>query len=57
MALSELQQAEVNQRLCAFCAARVPLGVRNQVRLGFAAPSFKRLLDEVAADPTGIFWG
>jgi hypothetical protein len=22
-----------------------------------AAPSFKRLLDEVAADPTGIFWG
>lgn len=22
-----------------------------------AAPSFKKLLDEVSADPTGIFWG
>jgi predicted RNase H-like HicB family nuclease len=22
-----------------------------------SSPSFKRLLDEVAADPTGIFWG
>lgn len=22
-----------------------------------AAPTFKELLDEVAADPTGIFWG
>jgi hypothetical protein len=22
-----------------------------------AAPSLKELLDEVAADPTGIFWG
>ena len=22
-----------------------------------AAPSFERLLDEVASDPTGIFWG
>jgi hypothetical protein len=114
MALSEIQQAEVNQRLRAFCHARVPPHVRHQVRLGYriqataavlfeerpafrpphewrelaiakfryvgtqklwrlycqhrdlrwhsyealpAAPSFKRLLDEVAADPTGIFWG
>ena len=114
MALSEIQQAEVNRRLGAFCEARVPPGVRNQVRVSFriqgtevvlfeerptfrpphewremavakfryvgtqglwrlycqhrdlrwhsyealpAAPSFKRLLDEVAADPTGIFWG
>jgi len=22
-----------------------------------AAPSFEKLLDEVASDPTGIFWG
>lgn len=114
MALSELQQAEVNRRLGAFCEARVPLRVRNKIRIGFrikgtevvlfeerpafqpphewrempvakfryvgtqrlwrlycqhrdlrwhsyealpAAPSFKRLLDEVADDPTGIFWG
>lgn len=114
MVLSEIQQAEVNRRLGAFCEARTPAAVRNKVRLGFrikgteavlfeerpafqrprewremgvakfryvgtqrlwrlycqhrdlrwhsyealpAAPSFKRLLDEVAADPTGIFWG
>ncbi len=114
MALSEIQQAEVNKRLGAFCEARIPPAVRNKVRIGFrikgtdvvlfeerpaferpqewretaiakfryvgtqrlwrlycqhrdlrwhsyearpAAPSFKRLLDEVAADPTGIFWG
>jgi len=114
MALSEIQQAEVNRRLGAFCEVRVPPAVRNKVRIGFrikgtdvilfeerpafqrpqewremavakfryvgtqrlwrlycqhrdlrwhayealpAAPSFKRLLDEVAADPTGIFWG
>ena len=114
MALSEIQQAEVNRRLGAFCEARVPPAVRNKVRIGFrikgtevvlfeerpafqrpqewremavakfryvgtqrlwrlycqhrdlrwhsyealpAAPSFKRLLDEVAADPAGIFWG
>jgi hypothetical protein len=114
MALSEIQQAEVNRRLGVFCEARVPPAVRNKVRIGFrikgadvvvfeerpafqrpqewhemavakfryvgtqrvwrlycqhrdlrwhsyralpAAPSFKRLLDEVAADPTGIFWG
>jgi hypothetical protein len=114
VALSEIQEAEVNRRLGAFCQARVPPDVRNQVRLGFRilrsdvvlfeerpafqpphewremhiakfryvgtkklwrlycqhrdlrwhsyealpeAPSFKRLLDEVASDPTGIFWG
>ncbi len=80
MALSEIQQAEVNKRLGAFCEARIPPAVRNKVRyVGTqrlwrlycqhrdlrwhsyearpAAPSFKRLLDEVAADPTGIFWG
>jgi DUF3024 family protein len=114
MALSEIQQAEVARRLGAFCQARVPPEVRNQVRLGYritgsavvlfeerpafqpphewremavakfrfvgtqnvwrlycqhrdqrwhsyqalpAAPSLKELLDEVDADPTGIFWG
>lgn len=114
MALSEIQQAQVNKHLGVFCDARVPPAVRNKVRVGFrikgvevllfeerpafqpphewrempvakfryvgtqklwrlycqhrdlrwhsyealpAAPSFKTLLDEVAADPTGIFWG
>ncbi len=114
MALSEIQQAQVTTRLTAFCNARVPAAVRNQVQVGFrikgsevvlfekrpalqaphewremavakfkyvgtervwrlycqrrdlrwhlyealpAARSFDRLLDEVAADPTGIFWG
>jgi hypothetical protein len=114
MALSEVQQAEVNKHLRAFCDARVPAAVRNQVRIGFrikgtevvlfeerpafqpphdwrempiakfkyvgtqklwrlycqhrdlrwhayealpGAPRFAKLLDEVAADPTGIFWG
>ena len=114
MALSEIQQAEVNRRLGAFCDARVPPGARGKIRVGFrikgtevvlfeerpafrpphewlemavakfryvgtqglwrlycqhrdrrwhsyearpAARSLKRLLDEVAADPTGIFWG
>jgi len=114
MALSEMQRAEVNRRLGAFCDARVPAAVRDKVRVGFRikgsevvlfeerpgfqrpeqwheqavakfryvgtqnvwrlycqhrdlrwhtyealpeAPHFKKLLDEVAADPTGIFWG
>lgn len=114
MALSEIQQAEVVRRLGAFCEARVPPSVRNQVRVGFrikgtdvvlfeerpgfqrpqewhesavakfkyvgtqklwrlycqhrdlrwhaydalpAAPTFKKLLDEVAADPTGSVRG
>jgi len=114
MALSEIQRAQVTKRLTAFCDARVPAAVRNQVRVGFrvkgnevvlfeerpafqaphewremvvakfkyvgaqglwrlycqhrdlrwhsyqalaAARSFDKLLDEVAADPTGIFWG
>jgi Protein of unknown function (DUF3024) len=114
MALSEIQQAQVNKHLGAFCDARVPAAVRNKVRIGFrikgtevvlfeerpafqpphdwrempiakfkyvgtrklwrlycqhrdmrwhtyealpAAPSFMKLLDEVASDPTGIFWG
>lgn len=35
MALSEIQQAEVNRRLGAFCEARVPPSVRNQVRVSF----------------------
>src|SRR5260370_18552790 len=35
MALSEVQQAEVNKHLRAFCDARVPAAVRNQVRIGF----------------------
>jgi len=38
MALSEIQQAEVNRRLGAFCDARVP-PVRNEVRVGFRIKS------------------
>ena len=114
MALSELQRAEVNRRLSAFCEARVRPAIHDKLRHGFrvkgnevvlfeerpgfqqpqewremavakfryvgtqrlwrlycqhrdlrwhayealpAARDFKRLLDEVAADPTGIFWG
>ena len=114
MALSELQRAEVNRRLSAFCEARVRAAGHDRLRHGFrvrgnevvlfeerpgfqrpqewhemagakfryvgtqrlwrlycqhrdrrwhayealpAARDFKRLLDEVAADPTGIFWG
>ena len=114
MALSEVQEAQVNKHLGAFCNARVPAAVRDKIRIGFrikgtevvlfeerpavqsphdwrempiakfkyvgtqklwrlycqhrdlrwhayealpAAPSFTKLLEEVAADPTGIFWG
>jgi hypothetical protein len=114
MALSQLQRAEINKRLSAFCEARVRPAVRDKLRIGFrmkdnevvlfeerpgfqrlqewqemavakfryvatqrlwrlycqhrdrrwhayealpAARDFKQLLDEVAADPTGIFWG
>jgi len=114
MALSEIQRAEVNRRLGAFCKARVHPTLRNQVRVGFRidsgavvlfetrpafhapnewreigiakftfiasrslwrlycqhrdlrwhayealpeARNFKTLVEEVAADPTGIFWG
>ena len=112
--LTELQRAEVNRRLSAFCETRVRPAVRDKLRVGFrvkghdvilfeerpgfqrpqewhemavakfryvatgrlwrlycqhrdlrwhsyealrAARDFKRLLDEVAADPTGIFGG
>ena len=114
MRLSEIQQAQITKSLGAFCEARVPLAVRDKVRLGFRiaggavvlfeerpafypphdwqespvakfryvgtqrlwrlycqhrdlhwhayeelpeASRFATLLDEVAADPTGIFWG
>lgn len=114
MALSEIQRARVTKRLAAFCDARVPVAVRNKLRLGFrlkgnevvlfeerpdfqlpnewremvvakfkyvstqglwrlycqhrdlrwhsyealpAARSFDRLLDGLATDATGIFWG
>ena len=114
MALSEIQLADVERRLGAFCAARVPAHARSQVRLLFRiegnavvlfeerpsfarpaewhasdvakfrwvasrkvwqlycrvrdgrwhghepfpeSPTFAKQVDEVAADPTGIFWG
>lgn len=113
MALSELQRADVNERLTAFCE-RVPADVRDKLRHGFringnevvlfaerpkfraphewrevpvakfkyvgtekawrlycqhrdlrwhayqrlpVASRFETLLDEVASDPTCIFWG
>jgi hypothetical protein len=112
--LSEIQQAQVVKRLTAFCESRVPLAMRDRLRVGFRikgnevvlfeerpdfhppyewrempsaklkyvatqgmwrlycqhrdrrwhayealpeASSFGKLLDEVAEDPTGIFWG
>jgi hypothetical protein len=114
MALTEIQKAQVNKQLTAYCAKRVPAEVRSQVRVGYriegnavilyeerpafrsphewqelvvakftyvgtrrewrlycqhrdcrwhayqalpAASRFATLLDEVDADPTGIFWG
>ena len=114
MALSELEQANLEKRLSAYCEGRVPAHVRDKVRLGFrirgneivlfeerpafqkphnwqelpvakfryiatqriwrlycqhrdlrwheyqarpTARSFDALLEEVDADPTGIFWG
>ena len=35
MALSEIDRARVSRRLEAYCEARVPLHVRNEVRMGF----------------------
>ena len=35
MALSEIQRADVNRRLSAFCDARVPPAVQDRVRVGF----------------------
>ncbi|PYM24376.1 MAG: hypothetical protein DMD80_23995 [Candidatus Rokuibacteriota bacterium] len=114
MALTEVQRAQVDKLLTAYCAKRVPPAVQPKVRLGYriegnavilfeerpafqpphdwqelviakftyvgtkrewqlycqhrdlrwhsyqalpAASSFAKLLDEVDADPTGIFWG
>ena len=114
MPLSEIQLADVNRRLGAFCATRVPPDARREFRIGFRiagnavvlfeertaswnpeewraldvakfrwvatrkvwqlfcqhrdsrwhgyeelpeSATFAKLLDEVAADPTGIFWG
>jgi hypothetical protein len=35
MALSEFQQAQVTKRLTAFCDSRVPLAMRDKLRIGF----------------------
>ena len=35
MALSDIQRAEVNRRLSAFCEARVRPAVRDKLRIGF----------------------
>jgi hypothetical protein len=35
MALTPLQEAQVTKQLAAYCEARVPARVRDQVRLGF----------------------
>jgi hypothetical protein len=114
VALTEIQKAQVNKQLTAYCANSVPASIRSKLRIGYriegnavilyeerpafrpphewremvvakfkyvgtrrewrlycqhrdfrwhsyearpAAPSFAKLLDEVDADPTGIFWG
>jgi hypothetical protein len=114
LALTEVQKAQVDKLLTAYCAKRVPPAVQSKVRVGYriegnavilyeerpafrpphdwqemvvakftyvgtqrewrlycqhrdlrwhtyqalpAASSFAKLLDEVDADPTGIFWG
>ena len=44
MVLSEVRQAEVNKHLRAFCDARVPAAVRNQVRIGFRIKSTEVVL-------------
>ena len=35
MALSEIERARISKRLEAYCETKVPLHVRNQVRMGF----------------------
>ena len=35
MALSEIEQARISTRLSAYCEARIPVHVRNKLRLGF----------------------
>lgn len=35
MALSEIEQARISKRLRTYCDARIPLRVRNKLRLGF----------------------
>jgi hypothetical protein len=92
LALTEMQKAQVNKLLTAYCAKRVPpgpafrpphhwqemviakftyIGTQHEWRLYCqhrdlrwhsyralpAASSLAKLLDEVDADPTGIFWG
>lgn len=46
MALFEIQQAEVNRRLGAFCEAPVPPAVRNKVRIGFRIKGTKVVMFE-----------
>jgi len=47
MALSELQRAQVSRRLSDYCESRVPLRVRDQVRLSFRlAPHHVELFEE-----------
>jgi hypothetical protein len=46
MALSEIEQARIAQRLSAYCDARVPSHVRNQLRLGFRITGHDVLLFE-----------
>ena len=114
MSLTEVQKAQVDKLLTAYCAKRVPTAVQSKVRVGYrvhgsevilyeerpafrpphdwqemvvakfryvstqrewrlycqhrdlrwhtyqarpASSNFGKLLDEVDADPTGIFWG
>lgn len=35
MALSEIEEARISKQLSAYCEARVPLHVRNKVRMSF----------------------
>ena len=35
MALAETEKARISKRLSAYCEARIPMHVRNELRLGF----------------------
>src|SRR5438132_8927776 len=47
MALSEAQRTEVTGRLVAFCESRVPVRVRDKVRLSFSIEHNEVILFEV----------
>jgi len=46
MALSEAERAKIEKRLTAYCEARIPPDVRNQVRLGYRVQGHSAVLFE-----------